>query len=284
MKQTPVFTTPLLKWVGGKTRLLPSVIEKFPPRFARYIEPFSGGGAVFFALGKSGSIVSDVNKSLIDFYTMVATYPEDLIDALQQLENQFNSLPIAGRKEWHASIRHEFNELQQEPISRAASFLALNKTSFNGLYRENSKGKFNVPFNSMQGPLKLFERSNFLKAAELLADTELLNEPFESSVTRASSGDLVYFDPPYVPLSPTSSFTAYNKAGFGEKEQLRLIETSLSLAKRGVRVVLSNSYSPWVLENYQESYFTVHHVDVMRGVSANAGSRGIVREALIVAK
>lgn len=282
MKQNPSYATPLLKWVGGKTRLLPAVIANFPAAFDRYIEPFIGGGAVFFSLGKSGSLVSDINGRLIDFYKTVAKSPNEVMDALSQAESLFNGLSLDARREWHASLRSEFNESMQEPVSQAASFLALNKTSFNGLYRENSKGQFNVPFNSMTGPLKLFETGNFLKVARLLQETELLKEPFDSSVARAKSGDLVYFDPPYVPLSPTSSFTAYNKEGFGEIEQRSLIQTSVNLAARGVRVVLSNSYSSWVLENYPKSTFSIYPVDVMRGVSAKPGSRGVIREALIV--
>jgi len=284
MKQNSPYATPLLKWVGGKSRLLQPVIEKFPLEFDRYIEPFLGGGAIFFALGKQGSLVSDLNRNLIDFYNAVAESPLEVIDALRSVETQFNSLQIDARKEWHTSLRDEFNESSQDQITKAASFLALNKTSFNGLYRENSNGRFNVPFNAMKGPLKLFERRNFLNASILLKETERLNESFESSVERATSGDLVYFDPPYVPLSPTSAFTAYNKAGFGEKEQRKLIEVSLKLVGRGVKVVLSNSYSAWVLENYPMDDFSIHPVDVMRAVSAKSSSRGVIREALIVSR
>jgi DNA adenine methylase len=284
MTQNLTYATPLLKWVGGKARLLQPVIEKFPVKFDRYIEPFLGGGAIFFALGKQGSLVSDLNGNLIDFYNAVAESPLEVLDALTAVETQFNSLKVDARKEWHASLRHEFNESSQDQITKAASFLALNKTSFNGLYRENSSGRFNVPFNAMKGPLKLFERANFLKAAKLLKDSERLNESFESTVERANSGDLVYFDPPYVPLSPTSAFTAYNKAGFGEREQRELIEVSLKLAQRGVSVVLSNSFSTWVLENYSNDKFNIHSVEVMRGVSAKSSSRGVIREALIVSR
>lgn len=284
MNQNSNYATPLLKWVGGKARLLQPVVESFPIEFGRYIEPFLGGGAVFFALGKPGSLVSDLNRNLIDFYNAVAEYPMEVIDALRGVEAQFNSLPIDARKQWHASLRHVFNESSQDQITKAATFLALNKTSFNGLYRENSSGRFNVPFNAMKGPLKLFEEVNFLKAAKLLKETERLNESFESTVKRANSGDLVYFDPPYVPLSPTSAFTAYNKAGFGEREQRKLIEVSLELAHRGVNVVLSNSFSTWVLENYPSDKFIIHSVEVMRGVSAKSSSRGVIREALIVSR
>lgn len=284
MKLNSSEISPLLKWVGGKARLKSAVVAHFPSKFERYFEPFVGGGAIFFSLEHPRSVLSDINEHLVNFYTVVAKHPIELMDSLQKFEKEFNALPTDSRRSWHESLRGEFNQRPKDDIARASMFLALNKTSFNGLYRENAAGMFNVPFNAMKGTLKLFDRENLLRCSRLLQQAELLNESYESAVGRASNQDLVYFDPPYVPSSPTSDFTAYSRSGFGEKDQRKLIETAVGLVEKGAHVILSNSYTPWVLENYPDSHFKIHGVDVMRGVAANASSRGRIKEALIVSK
>jgi DNA adenine methylase len=167
-------------------------------------------------------------------------------------------------------------------IEQSAIFLALNKTCFNGIYRENIAGQFNVPFNNSTKEIAFADWDNFVRASECLKDAEIFSNGYKEVESRAEPGDLVYFDPPYVPLSPTSSFTGYHATGFGEHQQKELLELCVRLKMRGVHVISSNSYSPWVVENYSKAGFEIRPVKVMRGIAAKASSRQEVAEALIV--
>jgi DNA adenine methylase len=282
MATTNLQLKPVLKWVGGKTQLLEKIQSRFPREFGSYHEPFFGGGAVFFGSAVGRAFLSDVNKSLIDFYRYLQTDVNSLLEQTSALEFEFNSLGPESRKDWFYELRSEFNETLEPSVRRAASFLALNKTCFNGIYRENSKGKFNVPFNHGKGTVKFADRDSFYLASEKLQDATLKNLSFEYVLEYATPGDLVYFDPPYVPLTDTASFTGYSAGGFDIDLQKKLIDVAGTLKSSGVHVILSNSYVPWVYENYTKHGFEVTAVPARRLVSASAKSRAPVMEALIV--
>jgi DNA adenine methylase len=273
---------PVLKWVGGKSKLTKEILSVFPKEFKNYHEPFAGGAAVFFALGHSPSYLYDINKRLMLFYSTLREEPNQLLSAVKGLESEFNALDLPSRKEWFYNARERFNSREDQSVTQSALFLALNKTAFNGIYRENSKGEFNVPYNSAERRVSFVDESNFHAASKSLSTASLIPRGFMEVEKHAKSGDLVYFDPPYVPLSPTSSFTGYHASGFGEVEQIELIQLCARLRDKAVHVVSSNSYSPWVLERYEKEGFEVQPVQVMRGIAAKPGSRGRISEALIV--
>lgn len=276
--------SPLLKWVGGKSQLLQEILTKFPESFRAYHEPFLGGAAVYFGLDHKNraSFLSDTNPWLINFYSSVKSSPMELFNEISQLGANFNSLDIENRSSMFYELRDEFNSITETSLRKAALLLFLNKTCFNGLYRENSKGKFNVPFNQSRGQITFVQLEHLLAASEKLQNTSLRNESFSSVKSFAQSGDLVYFDPPYVPLSETSSFTDYVSAGFGKSQQEELLKLASELRQTGAFVVLSNSYSPWVIENYKKFEFTIYEVKARRMVAARSASRSAVSEAVIV--
>ncbi len=273
---------PLLKWVGGKSKLINEIRLSFPSRFKQYHEPFLGGAAVFFALQNENSFLYDINPRLTDFYKDVGNHPSELFREIKILESEFNELDLLDRKSWFYNSREKFNRGQVSEVERSALFLALNKTCFNGIYRENSSGDFNVPFNNATKRLTFADWENFRLASDNLIKAQIFANGYKEVESYAEKGDVVYFDPPYVPLSSTSSFTGYHASGFGEHQQLELLELCARLKKRGVHVIVSNSYSPWIVENYSKAGFQIRPVQVMRGIAAKASSRKEVAEAIIV--
>ncbi|MSP55519.1 MAG: DNA adenine methylase [Myxococcales bacterium] len=273
---------PVLKWAGGKRQLLPEIlprIERAGPVGA-YHEPFIGGGAVFFELSRLGRLpgratIADVNPNLIDVYLAV----QSEVVALTALLADHQERHRVGRQEYYYAVRDAPGAATSPTqVERAARVVYLNKTCFNGLYRENSKGKFNVPFGdnpraTICNPSVLEAASTALQAAEVLCTG------FDSIVDRAAPGDLVYFDPPYVPLSLTSSFAGYAKGGFGPAEQARLASVAAELDRNGVRFILSNSMTESVRTLYRE--FRIETVMASRSVNSKAGGRGAVEEALV---
>lgn len=273
---------PLLKWVGGKSKLISEIRTAFPDRFGSFHEPFLGGAAMFFALQHQPSFLYDINPKLTKFYENVAASPSALFAEIKFLEDEFNSLELSSRKTWYYETRDRFNFEPLSGLQQSAHFLALNKTCFNGIYRENAAGHFNVPFNHATKNLSFADKENFFRASEALSAAAISGGGYKEVEGLAVRGDLVYFDPPYVPLSPTSSFTAYHASGFGEVQQLELLELCVRLKARGVNVIASNSYSPWILDNYTKAGFTIKPVTVMRGIAAKTSSRSEIAEALIV--
>jgi len=273
---------PVLKWVGGKSKLTKEILSVFPREYKNYHEPFAGGAAIFFALGHNPSYLYDINTRLMLFYSTLREEPNQLLSVVKELEAEFNSLDLSSRKEWFYNARRRFNSREDRSVTQSALFLALNKTAFNGIYRENSKGQFNVPFNSAERWVTFVDESNFYAASKSLSSASLISGGFLEVEKHAASGDLVYLDPPYVPLSLTSSFTGYHASGFGEVEQIELLQLCVRLRDKEVHVVSSNSYSPWILERYGKEGFDVRPVQVMRGIAAKSGSRGRISEALIV--
>jgi DNA adenine methylase len=264
-----------LKWAGGKTALLPELFARLPERFGRYFEPFVGAGALFFALADNGRLaaeihLADVNQPLIDTYRAVAHDVDAVIHELQQHRNE--SSYFYEVRAWDPAAL---------PLAkRAARFIFLNQTAFNGLYRENKRGLFNVPFGRYKNPNFCNERA-LRAAAHRLAGVTLDCADFAASVERAWAGDFVYFDPPYVPRDATSYFTSYSRGGFDEGDQRRLAAVFRTLAARGVHVLLSNSDTPLVRELYDG--FKIDTVYVRRNINSKGDARGEVPEVLVSA-
>lgn len=268
---------PILKWAGGKRQLLTELTAYFPDTYSQYHEPFFGGGAVFFHLEPKYGSINDINQRLTNFYKVVRDFPEELIE--QNRSHEHN-------EEYYYEARNKFNKLRlideasiEERIREASLLLYLNRTCFNGLYRENQNGEFNVPIGGYVNP-NWVQSDRILAAHEKLQDTTIYNKDFEYVFDEASTGDLVYFDPPYEPVSTTASFNQYHAEGFGKDDQKRLRDLLVELDKEGVSIVLSNS--PPVTELY-DSYeaFEVSVVGATRSISSDGDNRGEVAEVII---
>ncbi|HIJ65329.1 MAG TPA: DNA adenine methylase [Candidatus Hydrogenedentes bacterium] len=267
---------PFLKWAGGKGQLLPDLLERVRAAqpFQRYHEPFVGGGALFFdlyrrrMLGRKQAFLSDSSPHLIETYCGVRDDVETVISLLEQHEAQHS-------EDYYYQVRAD---VPSDPIARAARIIYLNKTCYNGLFRVNTKGAFNVPFGRYKNPM-ICDADNLRAVAEALRKPKVELRHFESVLDRAKPGDLVYFDPPYDPVSETASFSAYDKAGFGHDSQYRLSIVFAELARRAVHVLLSNSYTDRVLSLYEG--FTIDEVKANRAVNSRGDRRGKVSEALV---
>lgn len=264
---------PFLKWAGGKRRLMPQYAPYLPESYNRYHEPFVGGGAFFFHLQPGQAVLSDINTRLIDTYSAIRDDVDGLIERLEMHRSKHC-------KKHYYECRDEFNHGQLLwKTDRAALMIYLNKTCFNGLYRENLKGHFNVPMGRYKSP-SIFDPKNLRAVSSLLQDVEIVPSGFTDVLSRAEAGDLVFFDPPYVPISETSSFTTYSKDGFGSEQQRRLADVFRELAERGCYVMLSNSDCPFVRELYAD-WRTVQ-VSASRNINSRASKRGAVSEVLVL--
>ena len=270
---------PFLKWAGGKTALLPELLKAAPERVETYYEPFLGGGALFFALQAEGrfkrAVLSDSNEELINAYIQVRDHVEQLIRALKVHQAKYRN--STDRAEYFYIIRAKRLTCD---LGGAANLIFLNKTCFNGLYRVNAKGHFNVPHGRYTNPTICDER-NLIAVSAVLQGVTLEVGDFAKSPASAGSGDFVYFDPPYIPLSETAYFTSYTKTDFGPSEQQRLAETAAALAHQGATVALSNSGHPDVVELYQMDCFRLSEVRARRAINSKASGRGPTREYLI---
>ena len=266
---------PFLKWVGGKRQLLPELLRAVDAAgpFRRYHEPFLGGGALFFALARinhihSRSYLSDGNPNLLETYMALRDDVDTVVHLLKCHKSRHN-------EKYYYSVRARIPTTLPE---RAARIIYLNKTCYNGLYRENRKGQFNVPFGRYINP-RICDEPNLRAVANTLTNVHLAVEEFECVADHARKGDLVYFDPPYLPISITSDFTSYSREKFGVEEHHRLAHVSRLLAQRGVHVIVSNSSSRLTYELYHD--FFVYEVYANRLVNSKAGMRGKIAEALI---
>ena len=260
---------PFLKWAGGKNKLIQQYIPYFPKKFKTYYEPFLGGGAIFFYLNPQLAVLTDINAELVNTYRCVKNNVEELILLLKEHQ-------LKHSKEYYYGVR-QGNGIT--PIEKAARLIYLNKTCFNGLYRENSKGEFNVPIGKYKNP-KICNAALLRSVSAALQPTQIDVRPFEDILKYASSSDdFVYFDPPYYPLSPTSNFTAYSRYSFSEDDQIRLKEVFAELAGRDVKVMLSNSDSQFIRELYKD--FNIHSISASRLINSNAMKRGKITEVLI---
>ncbi|MFO0566189.1 MAG: DNA adenine methylase [Polyangiaceae bacterium] len=264
---------PVLKWAGGKKQLLPQILRRLPAEIETYYEPFVGGGAVFFALAREErfrrAVIGDRNPDLIAVYRAIQEDVEGVIRVLRRFrhtESEYYRIrALAPRK----------------LVERAARTIYLNKTGYNGLYRVNRAGEFNVPFGRYKSP-NICDERNLRAASSALAQVEIVVADFEEVCARAASGDAVYLDPPYVPLSKTSNFTAYDRHPFGAPEHARLARVFGALQKRGVHALLSNSDTPETRALYRE--FSLRRVPVARPINCRADARGTIHEILVVAE
>lgn len=278
---------PVLKWVGGKRELIPEIREYYSNlEPAKYIEPFVGGGSVYFdvietigtQLAKS-SIINDVNTDLINMYRDIKSSPSEVLECCHILEKEYH-------KYGYYHIRDRFNGIDREKVEvekysgifRSSSLIVLNRTCFNGLYRVNRNGLFNVPEGRYKNP-RIVDDENLFKVSEVLPSIENIRNTEFDNITGIEKGDLVYFDPPYHPLTETSSFTSYS-GSFGVEEQMRLRDYFKSLDEKGINVILSNSSSPFIREIYKD--FEIVEVYCSRNINSKSDKRGKIPEYLIV--
>ena len=267
---------PFLKWAGGKRQLLPYIREQVPARFNRYFEPFIGGGAVLFDLQPTKANINDANAELTNCYQVIKDKPDELLEHIVTHENT---------EEYYYKLRG----LDREPgfkdlsdVERASRIIFLNKTCFNGLFRVNSRGQFNVPFGNYTNPLIADKAvikavSNYLKKH----DVQITTDDFADAVASAGKDDFVYFDPPYDPISDTASFTGYNLDKFDRAEQKRLKEVADDLTRRKCKVLISNSNTDFIRDLYKDDYFIIDVVYANRNINAVGTGRGKVTEVLI---
>ena len=260
---------PFLKWAGGKSQLLSQLSPLLPRGLSgRYHEPFVGGGAMFFALSPRRAVLSDLNPDLVTCYQVIRTQVEALIDALGE---------HVYEKDHYYAVRSQ-DAADLPPVARAARFIFLNRTCFNGLHRVNRKGQFNVPFGRHTNPT-ICDATNLRRVSAALAHTEIHCRGFKQVLDNAQAGDFVYFDPPYQPISATSSFTAYTSSAFGPAQQAELAEVFRALDARGCKVMLSNSNAQFIRALYQD--FDVREVLATRAINRDASRRGPIAELVV---
>ncbi|MCK0535359.1 MULTISPECIES: DNA adenine methylase [unclassified Anaerobiospirillum] len=266
---------PVVKWAGGKRTLLPELMPLIPAQWTTYVEPFMGGAAVLFAIAPQTAIVNDINSELINTYKIIRDDVESLIAELKSYENT---------EEFYYNIRNLDRDAEAfsrlSPLQLAARTLYLNRTCFNGLYRVNKRNQYNTPYGKYKNPNFVNEQT--LRAASEFfnsRDITICNESFEDTMTRAPEGAFVYLDPPYDPLTVTSSFTSYAKDGFNREHQVKLKECCDHLTSRGVKFMLSNSATEFILDLYNDYNITL--VNVRRNISANSDKRNVVQEVVV---
>ncbi|OUL18777.1 DNA methyltransferase [Nostoc sp. T09] len=262
---------PFLKWAGGKSRLIQQYIPYLPTKYKTYYEPFIGGGAVFFYLQPQAAILTDINAELITTYRCVRDRVEELICLLKEHKIRHN-------RDYYYTVRAN---PENTDLEKAARLIYLNKTCFNGLYRVNSKGQFNVPIGRYKNP-NICDEDLLRAASAALSHSEIKQADFVELLNyRTSADDFVFCDPPYHPISSTSYFTGYNRDSFGEKDQERLRDTCAKLASRGVKVMICNSDCDLIRKLYQEINFHIYPIAAARSINSNTKKRGTIYELLI---
>ena len=297
---------PFLKWAGGKKQILNCIEYKLPQEIKdskeidSYFEPFLGGGAVFFHLIKNEYQInqiylSDINKELILTYKVVKKNPKSLISYLKSYSKEYLPLSIDDRKKYYYDIREEFNKnlegfdyenFSKDHIIRASHMIFLNRTCFNGLYRVNRKGKFNVPIGSYKNPL-ICDKENLLKVSKTLKKANINSYDYSQAENLINSDSFVYLDPPYLPIKK-ESFTTYNSEGFGLKEQIELSNFCKSIDDKGAKFILSNSDpknedkgNNFFEDHYNKENFKIKEIDVRRPINSDKNKRGPIKEVLI---
>jgi DNA adenine methylase len=271
---------PFLKWAGGKGQLISQYLPHFPAGFSTYHEPFLGGGAIFFHLLPERSRLMDINPELVNVFECIRDHVDQVILHLAAHRDRHRAADEAALED---ATRHYYYQVRShipvDPIARAARLVYLNKTCFNGLYRENSKGLFNVPMGRYKNP-PICDPDLLYAASSALQTARIGLAPFEAVLEEATTRhDFVYFDPPYYPISATSKFTAYNRYAFTEVDQVRLRHVFGQLCDRGVKVMLSNSDCPFIHDLYQG--FRIHTISASRSINAHASKRGKITEVLV---
>lgn len=260
--------SPFLKWAGGKGRLLGQYQPLFPQSYERYFEPFVGAGAVFFHLAPSEAHLSDVNPELVNAYQVIRDQVAELIETLANYPHD---------RDFYYALRAQ-DPATLTPVERAARIIYMNKTCFNGLYRVNRRGQFNVPFGDYKNP-RILDEAGLRAAHAALQGVSVTHQGFDAVLAEAKSGDFVYFDPPYHPLSPTASFTSYAADDFGPEDQIRLAAVFRRLDAKGVKLMLSNSETPFIRDLYEG--FHVEQVWAPRAINRDAAKRQAVAEVVV---
>jgi DNA adenine methylase len=270
ISQTIRRASPFLKWAGGKTQLLPSLLKNIPAQFGTYVEPFVGGGALFFELQPAKAILADSNPELINCYTVVRDNVEDLMAVL-------STYPYS--EEFYYKLRAE---VPADVVLRAARIIYLNRTCYNGLYRVNKRGHFNVPFGKYKNPV-ICDAERLRSASYALRNTELLCADYQETLQNfAKPDDFVYIDPPYHPVSKYSDFKRYTTEFFYKDDQRMLAEIAKELAEQGCYVLVSNSYCDFILDLYEEC--KIIEVPAKRNINKDPKKRGELKEVLVVCK
>lgn len=269
------FVAPVLKWVGGKRQLLPVIEKVFPEKFTTYYEPFLGGGAVLFHIQPQQAVVNDLNSDLINVYQVIKDDVEGLIDDLRKHKNTREYFYGIRELDRNKKVFGQLTKLQ-----KASRIIYLNKTCYNGLYRVNSQGEFNSPFGNYQNPNIVNIRT--LRAVSRYFNTANItfrNVDFVEAVKGARKGSFVYLDPPYDPISSSANFTGYIKDGFDRREQKRLRQLCDNLNARGIKFLLSNSATDFIIDLYSE--YKSNIVQAKRAVNSRGDRRGEVNELLV---
>jgi DNA adenine methylase len=269
---------PVVKWVGGKRQIIDEIIKYVPDSFSTYYEPFLGGGAVLFELQPKKAVVNDVNEELMNIYEVIKDNVDELIEGLKRHK-------IKNDKAYFYEIRELDRDREQynllTPVERASRIIYLNKTCYNGLFRVNKSGEFNAPFGNYKNP-------NIVNETTLRAVSAYFNkakirftcQDFEDALKWSRKGAFVYLDPPYDPVSETASFTGYDKGGFDHNEQIRLKKTCDKLNKKGIKFLLSNSATDFIMDLYQD--YKIEVIQAKRAINSKADRRGNVDEVLVM--
>ena len=277
----PRMARPFLKWAGGKAKLAPAILAAAPPAFGRYVEPFAGAGAVFFAVAEqrplAPAVLNDANPDLIETFRVLRDSSGDLLDALRPLSQRYHAAEAADRRAIYYELRADEPET---PVARAARFIFLNKTCYNGLFRVNLRGGFNVPHGRYKNP-RILDEELLIACSAALQRAELRSEDFATTCAKARVGDFVYLDPPYHPLSATANFTGYTRADFSRADQVRLKDVFEDLTRRGVAAVLSNSDHEFVRGLYEGAGYQIERVSMSRAINSKGAGRQPVPELLV---
>jgi DNA adenine methylase len=287
---------PFIKWAGGKAQLLDVLKSNLPngigTTIKKYAEPFVGGGALLFSMLEEYSFeeiyISDNNKELMNTYIAIRDNHSELLDALNTLQNEYNGLSIELQEQFYYEKREEFNTVEltdETSVQKASLFIFLNKSCFNGLFRVNKKGKYNVPFGKHKS-VSICDTDNLTKISHMLQNVIIKSCDYQEVMSFADSSTLVYFDPPYRPLNVTSGFTSYTEDDFSDKNQIELAECFKALSNKGVKVMLSNSDPKNANENdnfFDDLFaeFNILRVSASRMINSKGSSRGKIKELLI---
>lgn len=311
MVDVQVQAKPIVKWAGGKRQLLSTFDELYPNKLKdgkikKYIEPFVGGGAVFFDLVRRYEfdeiILNDINNILVSTYFVIKTNVEKLIDELEELQQSYLDKDTEEREKFYYDIRARFNELKgsiefngeetiitQTLVMTCSYFLFLNRTCFNGLYRENKKGDFNVPFGKYKNP-SILDKENLLNVSKLLKKVTLKNGDFENLSKYITKDTFVYLDPPYRPLNITSSFSSYSKGDFNDDEQIRLAKWYREISKTGASLMLSNSNpkntnpEDTFFDELYDGFKIYDNIRASRAINSKGSKRGAITELVIISE
>lgn len=272
---------PVIKFVGGKSQLLPQIRELLPPTYNTYYEPFAGGLAVLLDLMPTSAIINDINSELINLYRQIKGNVSEVIKFLSTLDKQHEEW--SEPKDYYYLVRNNFNNsLGSDNTEQAARFIYLNKHCFNGLYRVNSKGEFNVPFNGKLSG-RSFDEDHLRRVSEILRHTLVLNKDFEDAVKDAKEGDLIYFDPPY-DYETNDGFVDYSKAGWTREDLIKLKHLCDRLVDHGCYVLISNNSTTFINELFNDARYSIEEVTARRAINRKGNGRGPVPEVIIRSK